>query len=120
MHLRGTIILIACLLSVGGIGYLIHLVRRIRSDHEKVAGGIPIGDIGVLKDKIDETGEGIRRHISSNHDEIDGEVRRIATNTEATQRALEFDRSNQFAEQLARELDAARAVKETLKKDDGQ
>lgn len=114
MHIRGWIVLFVSLLSLGGIWYLVHMVRQMRSDHRKIAGGVPVGDIGAIKDAIVETGEGIRQHISSNHDETDGELRRIAENTEATQRQLEVDRHNQFAEQLARELKEAQAVREEL------
>lgn len=113
-HLRGWTILFISLLSLGFICYLVHLVRQMHRDHKKIAGGIPVGDIGVLKETIEETGEGIRRHVSSNHDEIDGELQRIAESTEQTQRDLEYDRKNRFSEDLARELEAAKAVRVLL------
>lgn len=116
MHIRGWTILIVSLLSLGGIGYLIHVVRELHRDHRRVAGAIPVGDIGVIKEVVVQGVEEIRTHISSNHDEMDGELRRIADSTDATQRALEFDRQNAFSEQLERELKAARAVRETLDK----
>lgn len=114
-HLRGWTILFCCLLSLGGIGYLIHVVRELHRDHKKIAGGIPVGDIEVIKETIDKSSEGIRQHISSNHDELDGEMRRIADSTDATRRQLDFDTKNKFSADLTRELDAARAVKEALK-----
>lgn len=121
-HLRGWAILFISVLSFGFLCYLVRMVRQMHRDHKKIAGGIPVGDIGAIVEKVEQSGEGIRKHISSNHDEIDGELKRIAESAERTQRELSDDRQNQFSEQLARELDAAREVKNTLKivKPDGE
>lgn len=89
---------------------VIHIKRRVDSLH-KHSSSIPQGDIGIIRTDISD----MRRHMVSNHDELDGELRSIAASTDRTALELENDRKERTRQELPDELARARAAKETPK-----
>jgi hypothetical protein len=93
---------------------LVWLVIRIKRRVDALdtrSNSIRPGDIGVIRTDISE----MRRHMVSNHDELDGELRMINANTDSLALGLENDRKERIRKELPDELARARAAKDTTK-----
>lgn len=101
---------IGAVLSALIIWLVILIKRRVDSLH-KHSNSVPQGDISVIQKDIED----MRRHMVSNHDEIDGELRAINANTDRTALELENDRMERTRQELPDELARARAAKGTQK-----
>jgi hypothetical protein len=85
---------------------VIRIKSRVDSLHEH-SNGVPQGDIGAIRTDISD----MRRHMVSNHDEVEGELRMLASSTDRIALEIENERQELFAKQMPDELAKARAAK---------
>ena len=87
----------------------VHIYRKVSNLHSLAVEGVPVADAGLIREDI----KGMRTHMVSNHDEIDGELRRIAESTENI--AKEAKRANhlEFERQVAAQLETIKAMAKT-------
>jgi hypothetical protein len=79
--------------------------RKVEDLHSISMEGVDAADASLIREDI----KGMRTHMVSNHDELDGEMRRIAESTDSL--AKEAKRANilEFEKQVAAQLEAIRA-----------
>jgi hypothetical protein len=85
-----------------------HIARvglQVADIHSIAAEGLPVADASVIREDI----KGMRTHMVSNHDEIDGELRRIAESTDNIVREAKRANTLEFERQVAAQLEAIRA-----------
>lgn len=89
---------------------VIRIKGRVDSLHSH-SNSVPQGDIGTIRTDISD----MRRHMVSNHDEIDGELRSIAASTDRAALQLQNDRHERTRQEVPDELAKLRASQEKPK-----
>jgi hypothetical protein len=85
-----------------------HIARvgeKVDDIHSIAVEGIPAADASLIREDI----KGMRTHMVSNHDEVDGELRRIAESTDNIVREAKRANTLEFERQVAAQLEAIRA-----------
>jgi hypothetical protein len=85
-----------------------HIARvseRVEDIHSIATEGVPAAEASLIREDI----KGMRTHMVSNHDETDGELRRIAESTDAIAREAKRANILEFEKQVASQLEAIRA-----------
>ena len=86
-----------------------HIARvseKVEDIHSISVQGVVAADAGLIREDI----KGMRTHMVSNHDEVDGELRRIAESTENIAREAKRANTLEFERQVAAQLEAIRAA----------